>query len=174
MLEKGLIHIYCGDGKGKTTAAVGLAIRCAGNGGRVLFTSFLKNNKSGELSVLRTVPGIDIIENPSEVKFFKFMTVDEKEWIKDVYSDRLAELHNMQSGYDLVVLDEIIPAVNYGLADEEDLVFMINDRWRGVEYVLTGRKPSNKLLAMADYISEIKKIRHPFDKGIAARKMIEM
>ncbi|MEA4973780.1 MAG: cob(I)yrinic acid a,c-diamide adenosyltransferase [Candidatus Metalachnospira sp.] len=173
-MERGLIHIYCGDGKGKTTAAVGLAVRCAGNGGKVLFTSFLKDDKSGELTVLRNVPGIDIIENPPEVKFFKSMTDDEKKWLKRVYSDRLEEFRNMQSGYDMVVLDEIIPAINNGLVSEEDIIYNINKLRGTIEYVLTGRNPSDKLLAMADYISEVKKIRHPFDKGIVARKMIEM
>lgn len=173
-MERGLIHIYCGDGKGKTTAAVGLAVRCAGNGGRVLYTSFLKDNKSGELAVLRSVPGIDVLENPSEVKFFKFMTDDEKKCIKKVYSDRLEEFRHMPSDYDMVVLDEIIPAINNGLISENDIINIINSLRNTVEVVLTGRNPSEKLLEMADYISEVKKIRHPFDKGIAARKMIEM
>ena len=78
MMLKGLVHIYCGDGKGKTTAAIGLAVRCAGGGGRVLFVSFLKDNKSGERNALKNTENIELIENPENVPFYKFMNEKEK------------------------------------------------------------------------------------------------
>lgn len=173
-MERGLIHIYYGDGKGKTTAAVGLAVRCAGSGGKVLFTSFLKDDKSSELNVLRKVGGIDIIENPPKVKFFKNMSDEEKKSMACIIRDKMSEIINIQNTYDMVVLDEVIPTLNYGLVDEEELIEMIEHRQPNVEYVLTGRNPSKRLLEIADYVSEIKKIKHPFDKGIKARVGIEM
>ena len=77
-MENGCVHIYCGDGKGKTTAAVGLAVRCAGGGGKVIYTSFLKDNTSGELNILRSIKNIELIENPSSMKFFGRMNSEEK------------------------------------------------------------------------------------------------
>lgn len=174
-MEKGLVHIYCGDGKGKTTAAVGLAVRCAGCGGRVLYTSFLKDNKSGELNILRATPNIKLIENPQTMKFIKLMSEDEKSELRALYKDRFTEIVKLvNSGFDMLVIDEIIPAINNGVVDEKELIDLIDNRPFGTELVMTGRKPSINLLVRADYISEIKKIKHPFDRGIAARKMIEM
>ena len=169
-----MIHIYCGDGKGKTTAAVGLAVRCAGSGGRVLFTSFLKDSRSSELEVLRKVAGIHMIENPPQVSFFRNMAEEEKERIKSISRNKMAEIILRQDRYDMVVLDEIFAAVHYGMVSEEELTGMIGNRPSGVEYVLTGRNPSQKLIEMADYVSEIRKIKHPFDRGIGARKGIEL
>lgn len=172
-MEKGCVHIYCGDGKGKTTAAVGLAVRCAGGGGRVLYTSFLKDNTSGELNILRSIENIELIENPSEMKFFGSMSEDEKEELRKIYAERTEYIiDRLKQGIDMVVFDEAAAAVGYGLLSESKLLYII-DSFRGIEIVITGRNPSDKLVKRADYISEIRKIRHPYDSGINARKYIE-
>ncbi|MCD8036704.1 MAG: cob(I)yrinic acid a,c-diamide adenosyltransferase [Clostridiales bacterium] len=173
---RGLIHIYCGDGKGKTTAAVGLAIRCAGGGGRVLYASFLKDNKSGERAVLEQNENILLLENPDSVKFYKFMTDEEKESYRNFCKDTLSNIQQeiSKNKYDLLILDEIIPTINNKILPEETVLRLLDSRPYLLEAVLTGRNPSEALISRADYITEMKKIKHPYDKGIQARKYIEM
>lgn len=171
----GLIHIYCGDGKGKTTAAVGLAVRCAGAGGNVLFFQFLKDNTSGERFAMSDIKGIELISGIEQIKFFKAMNDTEKQEAVAFYNTKFEEIEQLihHKNYDLVVLDEVIAAVNNQVISEKRLLDFIINKPQHTELVLTGRKPSEKLCEFADYISEIKKIKHPFDKGIRARKMIE-
>lgn len=173
---KGLVHIYCGDGKGKSTAAIGLAIRCAGCGGHVLYASFLKDNSSGERAVLSCIENIELMENPVEVKFYKFMNEHEKNAYKGFCKKRFKMIcEKVQSRiYDILILDEIIPTVNNEILTEIELAELINNRPENLEIVLTGRNPSDLLCSKADYITEMKKIKHPYDLGVQARKFIEM
>ena len=173
---KGLVHIYCGDGKGKSTAAVGLAVRCAGGGGHVFFASFLKDSRSGERTVLNCIENIVLMENPNEVKFYKFMNELEQNAYRNFCKRSFAAIvEKVQSGiYDMLILDEIIPSVNNGILAESELISLIDNRPNNLEIVLTGRNPSDLLSSKADYITEMKKIKHPFDMGIQARKFIEM
>ncbi len=173
---KGLIHIYCGDGKGKTTAAVGLAVRCAGGGGRVLYVSFLKDNRSGERRILERIENIYLLENPESVSFFKYMSEEEKRSCREFCESTVENVQReiRTNSYDLLVLDEIIPAVNNGVLDENTVTELLDSRPDGLEIALTGRAPSKALTDRADYITEMRKIRHPFDRGIQARKYIEM
>ncbi len=173
---RGLIHIYYGDGKGKTTAAVGLAIRCAGGGGKVLYASFLKDNKSGERAVLEQNENILLLENPDSVKFYKFMIDNEKDNYRNFCKDTLSKIQReiSKNKYDLLILDEIIPAINSKIVPEEAVLSLLDSRPDSLEAVLTGRNPSDELLSRANYITEMKKIKHPYDKGIQARKYIEM
>ena len=113
-MENGCVHIYCGDGKGKTTAAVGLAVRCAGGGGKVIYTSFLKDNTSGELNILRGIKNIELIENPSSMKFFGRMNSDEKAELAGLYSKRMEYIRSvLENGCDMAVFDEAMAALNY-------------------------------------------------------------
>ena len=173
---KGLVHIYCGDGKGKTTAAIGLTLRCIGGGGRVLFTSFLKDNKSGEMKILESLGNVTIFENPKEIKFYKNMNDIEKKEIFELYSDRIRILEEIikSDKFDMIVMDEVIHVLNYNIISEEEFIGILKNKAENVEVVLTGRNPSDKLLEIADYVTEMEKIKHPFDKGITARKYIEM
>ncbi len=175
-MDKGLVHIYCGDGKGKTTAAAGLAIRCAGGGGRVLFYQFLKDGRSGEINVLKNIDNITVVEGYSEIKFSCNMTEEEKNAAKQHYTEKLRELKDRVScqNYDMLVLDEACGALSLGYISKEDLLLFIKNKPVGLELVLTGRNPCESLIENADYVSEIKKIKHPFDKGISARKYIEL
>ncbi|MDF2943657.1 MAG: ATP:corrinoid adenosyltransferase BtuR/CobO/CobP [Herbinix sp.] len=171
----GLIHIYEGEGKGKTTAAVGLSIRCAGNGGKVIFTQFLKDNKSSELNILKTIIPIEVVSGGEFFGFYSKMSEETKVRAKEVYSNLLETVMNKASNgdYQMLVLDEIIAAYNFNLIDQSILLTFLKNKPSNLEVVMTGRNPSEELLELADYISRIDKIKHPYDKGIKARVGIE-
>lgn len=139
-MENGMVHIYCGDGKGKTSAAVGLAARAAGAGLSVLFAQFLKTGDSAELAALGRMGGVDVA---------------------------------LPARYDVLVADELLDAINLGLVDLAEAVAWLHGRPAGLEVVLTGRDPAPELVELADYVSEVKKVKHPFDRGVAARRGIE-
>ena len=156
---KGLVHIYCGDGKGKTTAAAGLAVRAAGAGRRVIFAQFFKNGSSSEVQMLRLLPGVE----PMHCKT-----------VSGYYSRLLGDaLAAAREGAGLLILDEAISSCNYGTVSEDALADFLAGRPAGLEVVLTGRGPSERLVALADYVTEMKKIKHPYDQGVLARKGIE-
>lgn len=175
---KGLIQIYCGDGKGKTTAAIGQAVRSAGAGLSVIFSRFLKTEDSGELVILREVPGITMVPCRKSFGFFFQMTEAEKQEAAQVYQEVLDRAVSLASeaageGDTLLVMDEIIATYRYGLVDREKLTAFLRDKPENLEVVMTGRDPAQELVSLADYVSEIKKIKHPFDRGICARRGIE-
>ena len=172
---KGLIHIYEGDGKGKTTAAVGLSIRCAGNGGKVIFTQFLKDNTSSELKILNLLDAVDVVSSESYFGFYRSMSEETKDKAKEVYSNQLDFVINkaLHQEYQMLVLDEIIAAYNFHLINQEHLYEFLKNKPDQLEVVMTGRNPAEQLVELADYISRITKIKHPYDKGISAREGIE-
>ena len=176
-----MVEIYCGDGKGKTTAAMGLAVRAAGHRIPVRIVQFLKDGTSGELTILNKLDKIEI-DTPHEFYgFVKNMTEEQKKAVADDYSAMLgraeAWLDNIMSGNEIaavVIMDEVLHACNYKLLDNDRLVALIDKYRDKAELVLTGRNPSEELIGIADYVSEIKKIKHPYDKGIFARVGIEL
>lgn len=172
---KSCVHIYCGDGKGKTTAAIGLSVRAAGCGKKVLITRFLKTDHSGEVNVLNTIPGISVTPCERSFGFFTKMTEDQKKEAAIYYSQLLTSTLDkaVEEEYDLLVMDEIMAVCNYGLVDEKEVHEFLSHRPEGLEVVLTGRNPSETLANMADYVSEIKKVKHPYDQGLNARRGIE-
>lgn len=169
------VHIYCGDGKGKTTAATGLAVRAAGNGMRVLFARFLKNERSSELSVLDEIPGIEVIHLTKSFGFYNRLSEQEKQEQSEYYRSLWQTITaKAASGcYDMLVMDEIMAAVSLGIISASDVVDLLDSRPAELEVVMTGRDPDEALIERADYVSEIRKIKHPYDKGVAARKGIE-
>lgn len=173
-----MVEIYCGDGKGKTTASVGLIIRARGHGINTVFMQFMKGDGSGEVSVLKSIEGVRVFHTPVFYGFVKNMTQEQKaEMLKeyDILIDRAEEeIKNAGEKRLVIVLDEVIHACNFGLVDEKRLCKIIDNAPENAEIVLTGRDPSEELTKRADYISEIKKIKHPFDKGITAREGIEL
>lgn len=174
-MKKGLIHIYCGDGKGKTTCAIGLSVRAAGSGMKVLVARFLKTEKSGELNSLAQIDNIDVL--PSEKNFgWSFqMTDQEKENARKTCSELLTSAFKtaISGGYDLLVLDEIIATNNLNFVNENVLLDYLKGKPANLEVVMTGREPTENLLKVADYVSVINKEKHPYDKGVNARKGIE-
>lgn len=184
----GCVHIYCGDGKGKTTVAIGLAVRMAGSGGRVVVARFLKNDASGEVNALRQIEGIEVLPCEKTFGFTWQMTdmqrVEAAEYYTELFDRacmraRQAAEYPAASGrqadnFDvLLVLDELCAAVGSGFIEEQRVVDFLDSRPEKIEVVMTGRNPSKGLLKKADYISEIEKRKHPFDRGLAARKGIE-
>ena len=174
-MKQGLIHIYCGDGKGKTSAATGLAVRAAGCGRKVLFVRFLKNEESGELKILDEVPEISVVHLERSYGYFNTLSEREKEEVRHMYGKVWSSIPEMTAGgtYDILVMDEFMAAYRYGLIPQEEARAFLQEKPESLEVVLTGRDPDEKLVELADYVSEIRKIKHPFDRGIRARRGIE-
>lgn len=174
-MREGLIHIYCGDGKGKTSAATGLAVRAAGCGHRVLFSRFLKNEHSGELKVLDMVPGIEVIHLEKSYGFYQTLSEKERGEVRDMCRGLWKRILNdiSENRYDVLVIDEFMAAYNYDLIPQEEAFCFLEQKPENLEIVLTGRNPDERLVELADYVSEIRKIKHPFDRGIRARRGIE-
>ncbi len=170
---EGLIHIYCGKGKGKTTASVGLAVRAAGAGKKVLFVQFFKSGVSSEMESLRKLPNIETFYCETPVNFFLKMDDKQKQEAKELYTPHLLKALEKASDVDVLVLDEIISTCTYEVVDEAVLLDFLRNKRPELEVVMTGRDPSEQLQELADYITEMKKIRHPYDKKIMARKGIE-
>ena len=168
-----MIHLYHGNGKGKTTAAVGLAVRAAGSGMRVLFVQFFKNGSSSEIGVLRSLPGVDVLIPEVWHGRYKKMSENEQEETRECYTALMLEIEKRAEGYGLIVLDEAVSAYNYGMFDRERFTGMLK-AWRdNREAVLTGRDPEPELIELSDYVTEMKKEKHPFDNGVMARRGIE-
>ena len=172
---KSCIHIYCGDGKGKTTAAIGLAVRACGCGKKVLITRFLKTDHSGEVKALGGLDHITVTPCERSFGFFSKMSPEQRTEAEIYYSQLLETTLNKAATEDfqLLVLDEIMAVCNFGLVEERKVLEFLSSRPEGLEVVLTGRDPSEKLVEMADYVSEIRKVKHPYDRGISARQGIE-
>ena len=142
---------------------------------RVLFARFLKNEFSGELKILDQIPEIEVLHLEKSYGFFKTLSEKEQEEVREMYGRLWNTIQRKIStgDYDMLVIDEFMAAYRYGLIPNEEAVQFLKDRPDNLEVVLTGRDPSDELLELADYISEVKMVRHPFEKGIRARKGIE-
>lgn len=176
MKETGLIHIYCGDGKGKTTAAIGLAVRHAGSGGKVVVAQFLKDGTSSECRALAKLGNITMLAANPCSKFSFQMTEEEKQECSAAIGRTFAAATGfaVREGATLLVLDEVCAAISCGFLPEEEVLRFLDSKPEALEVVLTGRNPSEALQEQADYITEMVKRRHPFDKGVGARKGIEL
>lgn len=170
----GLVHYYYGDGKGKTTASLGLALRAAGAGKKVLVTQFLKGSPYSEISSLKKL-GIEVRQTEAVKKFVFQMNGEEKADAAANCGDVLSFAAAVASGgdYDLIVLDEVTDAVSVGLIEEKSLIDLIEGRRENTELVLTGHIPNEEVVKRADYVTEMVKRRHPYDRGVMARKGIE-
>ncbi len=189
----GLVHIYTGEGKGKTTSALGLALRAVGGGLRVIMIQFLKtSNRYGELTGAdRLKPDFEIVQmGPECVRLAKDPAADKNcigcmECHVDPENLRIADLeaarHALEfaeecisSGkYDIVILDEINYAINFRLLSVDEVLSALKGRRESVEIVLTGRSAHPKLLELADYVTEMREVKHPWRKDMGARKGIE-
>lgn len=174
-MERGRIHLYCGEGKGKTTASMGLAARAAGQGIPVVIAQFLKSNTSAELKILKASPYIFAVNGPEKVKFTFAMTSEEKQEFQMIWQQIFQEAVQLckEKEAGLLILDEAIGAINKGMLSLEQVTDFLKNRPDELEVVLTGREPAKELTELADYITEMKKIRHPFDYREPAKKGIE-
>ena len=172
-MRRGLVQIFTGDGKGKTTAAIGAVIRALGHGLRVYVAFFMKGDYPyGERSILSQLPNVTIASfgsrgfiDPANIK------PEEKEQAKRALA---AAREAMLSGsYDLVVLDEVNLAAAWNLVELDEVLKLIEDKPPGVELILTGRRADSKLVKAADLVTEMLKIKHPYDEGVAAREGVE-
>ena len=179
MLKKGLVQIYTGDGKGKTTAAFGLALRAAGQGNKVLIYQFLKpaSLDIGERFALQLgavrirVEALDVPWDMKKSFGDPERIAGMKTAIRDVL-ERIAQTAEKRF-YDVLILDEIVYCLSKGLADLEDIKGIIERRDVRVEIVMTGRGATQELCDMADLVTQMNSIKHPFDQGISTRKGID-
>lgn len=178
MSELGQVNVFYGDGKGKTTSALGTALRACGNGFSVHLVQFMKNGAS---SLEQQIPGeIKSLQKFESFSFKRFGTgswfvknKNEDEHKKSV-EETFSYLQTCLGKYDIIIADEILYAVQLGLLDEKKVIGLIKSKPKNQELILTGsHKPFPKIFALADLVTEIKKIKHPYDKGILARKGIE-
>lgn len=182
-LQTGLIQVFYGDGRGKTSASIGTAIRAAGHGFKVAVVQFLKDGSiSGEFNYLKKHK-ITIYElGPSAGKDYdkkvregkarltkEYFTYDQKIINNSKKGLKLAEKLISSGRYDLVVLDEVNTAASFGHFQWKELISVLKKKNKKTEVILTGFKPIDEIIEMADLVSEVKKIKHPFDKGILAR-----
>ena len=165
-MSKGMVHIYTGNGKGKTTCALGLAMRCAGYGKKITLYQFLKATPTGEISPLEKL-GIKVIRVNSCEKFYFEMTDQEKLITKRETKGAVIALSS--EACDLLILDEILCAVNNGILNVDDVIKIIENKSDNTELVLTGRNMPDALLEYAEYVSEINCIKHPYKEGVDAR-----
>jgi len=172
-LRRGLVQIFTGDGKGKTSAAVGAVIRALGHGLKVYIVFFMKGDYPyGERSILSQLPNVTMesfgsagFTDPANIK------PEQKEQAKRALA---AAREAMLSGsYDLIVLDEVNIAVAFKLVELEEVLRLIEDKPEGVELILTGRRADSRLIKSADLVTEMLKIKHPYDEGVAGRMGIE-
>ncbi len=173
MGQRGLIHYYYGDGKGKTTAALGLALRFSGQGGKTVIVQFLKNSHCGELEAVKKLDNVTLLRGKYGEGFTFSMTRYELEQTGLIHENNLKTALELLKDGGLLILDEATDAVKTNTLDEQllkDAVFGKNDN---VELVVTGHDPVEWLVAAADYVTEMKKHKHPFDNGINARKGVE-
>lgn len=170
-MEPALIQVYTGEGKGKTTAAIGLAVRALGQGLRVLLARFLKpaTPESGEVVLLKSLPGIDILTAGVGIVG---PPADPQAVVASVAAT-FRTVRERAAGYDLIILDEINNALHRGYLPLTTMLAFLDERPKGVELVLTGRNAPPEILARADLATRMEKIRHPFDRGIAARRGVE-
>ena len=166
-----MIHIYTGDGKGKTTAALGLALRAAGRGKKVVIVQFMKGADTGELRSLSLLPGVTVLRNKKHYGFFNRVCAETQSLIIEDNTSSLEEALGLP--WDLLILDEVVSAYSAGALDRKAIDSLVLEKNENRELVLTGRNPPQHIVDAADYVSEIRNIKHPYDRGVQAREGIE-
>lgn len=151
-----MIHLYCGTGKGKTTAACGLCVRAAGSGLRVLFVQFFKNGTSSEVKSLSLLNGVDTAFPSLYYGRFKTMTDNQRAEIRVSYNNFMRDIIRHSAGYDMIILDEAVSAYRYDMIDHDALLDFLRREGQNRELVLTGREPAPELVELADYVTEMR------------------
>lgn len=169
----GYVHAYYGEGKGKTTAAMGLALRALGNDMKVVFVQFLKSEPSGEIRMLERMPGISVYWGKAGDGFTNTMTPSEAEETQAIHLRNFEQGRIAAREAQMLILDEILCAIELGFFPLDRLVDFLRNRPETLEVILTGRPLPEALRDMADYITGMRNVRHPYDHGLQARKGVE-
>lgn len=172
MKNIGLVQIYSGDGKGKTTAAVGLCVRASGAGLLVCFVQFMKGETSSELYLMQKL-GINILCASNNKNFVFQMGFDEKNHYKAQHQSCFKKAIGLANSFDIMVFDEAMSAMETEMLEEEQMLAFLKAKPPHLEVILTGRNPPKCIADIADYHSEIIAVKHPFSQGVPARKGIE-
>jgi len=171
-MKKGLIQVYTGNGKGKTTAALGLALRAIGHGYKVGMVQFMKkNDEYGEVKVSNLLPRFSLFQFGRNVFVKKNPEKIDIELAKDGFS--FAREAMRKGEFDILILDEINVAIYFGLISEEDVLKLLDEKPPNVELILTGRYARDSIIKRADLVTEMKEIKHPYQNGVMAREGIE-
>jgi len=171
-LEKGYIHIYTGPGKGKTTAALGLGLRATGAGFNVHMIQFMKGRRYSEIDALENLPNFTISQHGRD----EFVSKEKPEQIDiDLALEGFTHAKEMinNNNHDMIILDELNVAVDYNLISLENVLKLIEEKPEKLELVLTGRDVHPELVKIADVVTEMLEIKHPYQQGIPARKGID-
>jgi cob(I)alamin adenosyltransferase len=171
-LKKGLIHVYTGNGKGKTTAAIGLGVRAAGAGLKVLMIQFMKGRRYSELDALQQIKNFTVVQFGRD----EFVSKEKPEQVDiDLAQKGLTYAKEIihENKYDVVILDELNVALDYRLISLPDVIQLLKEKPESLELVLTGRYASPKIIQLADVVSEILEIKHPYQKGELSRKGVD-
>lgn len=171
-MEKGYIHVYTGPGKGKTTAALGLGLRAAGAGFNVYMIQFMKGRRYSELDAVENLSNFKIVQHGRD----EFVNKDNPEQI-DIDLAKAGFVHAKDviknKKYDMVILDEINVAIDFNLIDLDNVVKLVEGKPEKLELVLTGRYAHPEIIKIADLVTELLEIKHPYQQGIEARKGID-
>lgn len=168
-----MIQLYYGEGKGKTTAAFGQALRAAGRGRRVIIAQFLKSEDSGERRSMELVPHVLLLPLPEQLPFVFQMDVIQRAEYEEFAARLLRDAVLLAEQDSVVVLDEVLGAIETDILPLQAVLDCLGELPEGCEVVITGRKAPAELLERADYITRFQAERHPYDKGIQAREGIE-
>ena len=174
-MKQRLIHVYTGDGKGKTTAALGLALRASGHGLKIVLVQFLKGRDVGELHALERLDNIKVLRYSQDFGFYVSADDATREKMRTRNNENLAEACRLmdQGLCDLLILDEVCAAYQNDAVDRKMVDDLLANKPEKLEMVLTGRNAPPHFTEMADYVTEFVKHKHPYDSGIAAREGIE-
>ena len=174
-LKKGLIQTYTGYGKGKTTAAIGQGVRSSGNGLKVYMIQFLKTSETGELKSIEDIKNFTVFRFESNKKFFWDLNEKEKIVLKSEVQNAINFIKDtlQKQNCDVLILDEVFGAISNGLINTSELIDILKDKPNNIEIIMTGRDAPDEIIEISDYVSEIRMIKHPFDRGISSRRGIE-
>ena len=167
----GLVHVYTGEGKGKTSSGMGLIVRALGRGLKVKIIQLFKRD-TGEQFFFEN-SGVEYLQFKPLHPFFTNYSPEQLEDLRVRFLEFWNEALRNMDDYDLILIDEVGPGINWKVIPEEIVLKLIEDKPKNMELILTGRDFPQSILDKVDYVSEIRKIKHPYDKGIIAREGVE-
>jgi cob(I)alamin adenosyltransferase len=171
-LSQGYVQLYTGDGKGKTTAALGQALRAAGRGFRTYIGQFMKGQNYGELNAVRDFPAITI-EQYGDVRCIHREEVTPEHVTQARAGLKRAREAMLSGDYDIVVLDEANISIWFGILETEDVLALLDEKPAHVEVIITGRRAPQALIDRADLVTEMREVKHYYQQGVMARLGIE-